>query len=423
MWLRQVKSRRSRLYSDAADDDDSVKQEPAEAGKSTSTSESFVTSMNIQPVGVVRSIYQLCTGTPRQGLLAPHARGRVELSELPIDIATDSVTGLEEFSHIWIVFLFHLNTNPSSGGGAGGANGDEHLRRRRAKIAPPALGGKKVGVFATRSPHRFNPIGMTLVKLDSIQIQTRHVQGQKPVKTVCLHVSGLDLVDGTPVIDIKPYVPDYDGAISMTDNDSTNTDTANSSYAYNLPTWVSEGLATKRDVCIDDTARQELRSILFDEKDTALEFYGRGAGESPVAGLEHVLKCIQEVLAMDVRSAWQTKKARQGKSQADRAARLQHVDVVSNNNDVFNEISNGVSASASVPSTGAECTQQIDNLLIHYTIEETTETSLKRPTSQGSGAEDKVIVTSIQLLMKHNNNNNRDSWPRNAIRLPILVET
>jgi hypothetical protein len=206
-----------------------------------------------------------------------------------------------------------------------------------------------------------------------------------------LHVSGLDLVDGTPVIDIKPYVPDYDGAVSMTDNDSTGT--VNSSY--NLPTWVSEGLATKRDVCIDDTAQQELRSILFDEKDAALEFYGRGADESPQTGLKNVLKCICEVLAMDVRSAWQTKKARQGKSQADRAARLQHVDVVSND----------VSVSASVPSTGAECTQQIDNLLIHYTIEEATETA--RPTSQGSGAEDKVIVTSIQLLKKHNNNNNR----------------
>ena len=377
----------SRLFSADNNDDDSVSEDPVESNSS-------LHSMNVQPIGVVRSIYQLCTGTPRQGLLAPHARGRVELNQLPIDIATDSVTGLEEFSHVWIVFMFHLNTNPNPTS----ASGDDQHRRRRAKIAPPALGGQKVGVFATRSPHRFNPIGMTLVKLDSIQIRTtKHVQGRKPHRTVCLHVSGLDLVDGTPVIDIKPYVPDYDGAGAvsiMTENDST-TGTVDSS-SYNLPTWVSEGLATKRDVCIDNTARQELRSILFDEKDsTALDFYGGGADESPQTGLENVLECIREVLAMDVRSAWQTKKTRQGKSQADRAARLQYLNVSS--------VSNGVSASASalVPSAGAECTQQIDNLLIHYTVEEATETA--RPTSQGSGAEDKVIVTSIQLLTKYNN--------------------
>jgi tRNA-Thr(GGU) m(6)t(6)A37 methyltransferase TsaA len=349
-------SHSSRLYSGASADDDndvSVSEDLAEASS----------LMTIQPVGVVRSIYQLSVGTPRQGLLAPHARGRIELNMLPIDIATDAVAGLEDFSHVWIVFLFHLNTSA--------AGGDEH-RRRRAKISPPALGGKKVGVFATRAPHRFNPVGMTLVKLDRIQVHQKHVQGRKPVKTVCLHVSGLDLVDGTPVVDIKPFVPDYDGVPI----DS----------GYKLPTWVSGGLATKRVVCIVDEARQELRNILH-ENESALEFYGGGADESPQVGFENVLQCIEEVLAIDVRSQWQTKKARQGKSQADRAARLRHV----SSNDV----------PVLVPSTTrAECTQQIDNLLITYTIEEATET--ERPTSQGSGAEDKVIVTSIQLL-KHDN--------------------
>jgi tRNA-Thr(GGU) m(6)t(6)A37 methyltransferase TsaA len=356
---RQAMSRSSRLYSTASttaasadyDDDDSVSEDLGETSS----------LMTIQPVGVVRSIYQLSVGTPRQGLLAPHARGRIELNMLPIDIATDAVAGLEDFSHVWIVFLFHLNTSA--------AGGDEH-RRRRAKIAPPALGGKKVGVFATRAPHRFNPVGMTLVKLDRIQVHQKHVQGRKPVKTVCLHVSGLDLVDGTPVVDIKPYVPTYDTPID----------------SYNLPTWVSEGLATKRVVCIVDEARQELRDILH-ENESALEFYGGCADESPQDGFENVLQCIEEVLAIDVRSQWQTKKARQGKSQADRAVRLRHV----SSNDV----------PVLVPSTTrGECTQQIDNLLITYTIEEATET--ERPTSQGSGAEDKVIVTSIQLL-KHDN--------------------
>jgi hypothetical protein len=103
---------------------------------------------------------------------------------------------------------------------------------------------------------------------------------------------------------------------------------------------------------------------------------------------------------MDVRSAWQTKKARQGKSQADRAARLRrHVPVLSNSdNDNDNDVPVLVSPSTATATAATCCTQQIDNLLIHYTIEEATET--ERPTSKGSGAEDKVIVTSIQFLAK-----------------------
>jgi hypothetical protein len=195
----------------------------------------------------------------------------------------------------------------------------------------------------------------------------------------------------------------------MTDNDSTKaTDTDTNRNNYNLPTWVSGGLATKRDVCIDATAQQELRNIMFDENDAALEFYGRNAGESSQTGYEHVRKCIEEVLAMDVRSAWQTKKARQGKSQADRAARLQqHVGVSSK--DVPATVPFTDTDTRANESVGTlQCTQQIDNLLIHYTIEEATETALKRPaTSQGSGAEDKLIVTQIQLLKKSRNKNNK----------------
>ena len=80
-----------------------------------------------------------------------------------------------------IVFLFHKNTNKAV----------------KAKVKPPRLDGAKVGVFASRSPHRPNPIGLTLAKLDGIVGNT-------------LLLSAIDLLDGTPVLDIKPYVPDYD---------------------------------------------------------------------------------------------------------------------------------------------------------------------------------------------------------------------
>lgn len=83
------------------------------------------------------------------------------------------------YSHVWLVFVFHHNTN----------------KKFRPKVAPPRLGGKtKCGVFATRTPHRFNNLGMSVVRLESVKGRT-------------LHFSGVDLVEGTPVLDIKPYHP------------------------------------------------------------------------------------------------------------------------------------------------------------------------------------------------------------------------
>lgn len=86
-----------------------------------------------------------------------------------------------DFLSVRIVFLFHKNTNKTV----------------KAKVKPPRLDGAKVGVFASRSPHRPNPIGLTLAKLDAIVGNA-------------LFLSAIDLLDGTPVLDIKPYVPDYD---------------------------------------------------------------------------------------------------------------------------------------------------------------------------------------------------------------------
>ena len=262
--------------------------------------------MTVQPIGVVRSIYRLCVGTPRQGLLAPHARGRIELSLPDNQSAQDAVIGLEQYSHIWILFLFHLNTLPKN-------------QKVPAKIAPPALGGIKVGVLATRSPHRFNPIGITLAKLDSIEIKSKVKGKNNNGARVVLHISGLDLVDGTPVLDIKPFVPHYDTADPQQqyDNNKQPLD-----KRVKLPPWVSGGLATRRHVKISEQAKQELQDILS-QKSKPLEFYGK-QGETPQQTLDNVIECIKEVLSTDVRSSWQTKKARKGKYQAERARRLQN---------------------------------------------------------------------------------------------------
>jgi tRNA-Thr(GGU) m(6)t(6)A37 methyltransferase TsaA len=130
----------------------------------------------MQSIGTFESAFKEKHGTPRQGAVAPNSKGRVRLhSWLP----TDALSGIEEYSHVWIIWVFHANTN----------------QRFKAKVRPPRLKGEKVGAYATRTPHRINPIGLTVVKLE------RREDGHT------LLCSGVDLIDGTPILDIKPYHP------------------------------------------------------------------------------------------------------------------------------------------------------------------------------------------------------------------------
>lgn len=337
-----------------SDTDGSVGERDRSRGRSTlsnnvESSSSMGTGLRVQPIGMVRSIYRLCVGTPRQGLLAPNARGRIDLFQLGDSSPADSVDGLEGYSHIWIIFVFHLNTqstNPS---------------KIKSKITPPALGGQRVGIYATRTPHRYNPIGITLCRLDRIVITDK--------KTVTLHISGLDLVDGTPVLDIKPFVPTYDSVQGL------------NGEAAVVPNWVEGGLATQRRVVFLDEAKSDLRAIL--ERDpSALEFYGpRHHETSRDETFESILNCIKQVLAIDVRSSYQTKKHRSGEFQAERSARMK-----------------GLTRSSSrTHDSGNLCTQQLDNLLISYEI--TKGSNLKRGPSENSGAEDILSVISIEHLL------------------------
>ena len=132
---------------------------------------------SVSPIGFVRSCFKEKFAIPRQPQLAPAARGVLELVA-PFDQG-DAVQGLEHVSHVWLLFVFHqaLEDKP------------------RLKVRPPRLGGNKsMGVFATRATHRPNGIGQSVVKLDMVEPNR-------------LHISGIDLLDGTPILDIKPYVP------------------------------------------------------------------------------------------------------------------------------------------------------------------------------------------------------------------------
>lgn len=137
--------------------------------------------LELRPIGVVRSCYHERFGVPRQAGLVPAAEG--EFHPFPPWDRADAWRGLEGFSHLWLIFWMHLNPQGPA----------HHL------VRPPRLGGnRRMGVFATRSPMRPNPIGLSVARLLGLE----HRAGR-----VHLHLGGIDLVDGTPVLDVKPYIP------------------------------------------------------------------------------------------------------------------------------------------------------------------------------------------------------------------------
>ena len=124
-------------------------------------------------------------GIPRQSGLAPLARGILRFSDShPAAVWRDAMRGLDGFSHLWVTFVFHQAV----------AEG------WKALVRPPRLGGKeKMGVWATRSPHRPNFLGQSLLEIESIDFD-------EP----CIGFRGVDLLDRTPVVDLRPFHPDHD---------------------------------------------------------------------------------------------------------------------------------------------------------------------------------------------------------------------
>lgn len=136
-----------------------------------------VSSLKI--IGHVKSCYPEKFGVPRQsGIVNDVVSELIIHPEWQPEIA---LQGLDSFSHIWIIFIFHKNSD----------------LRYHAKVHPPRLGGESMGVFATRSPHRPNPIGLSLVEI-------------KEVSKDRIFFKGGDLVEGTPILDIKPYLPQFE---------------------------------------------------------------------------------------------------------------------------------------------------------------------------------------------------------------------
>ena len=131
-------------------------------------------------IGRIETCWSEKNGTPRQGRANPASRGRLTLPN------TDCAAGLEAYSHVWLLFWFHLNT----------------CKRLPMKVMPPRLpaGMGKQGMLSTRTPHRFSPIGLTLARLLRVEGKT-------------LVLAEIDIVSGTPILDVKPYVPWSDSVV------------------------------------------------------------------------------------------------------------------------------------------------------------------------------------------------------------------
>ena len=138
--------------------------------------------MTLEPIATVRSCFGGKFAVPRQPGLCPSAWGRLVFH--PDYRSREAIRGIEGFSHLWLIFGFHETVGQGW----------------RPTVRPPRLGGNdRVGVFASRSTYRPNGLGLSIVKLEGVDLAT-------PDAPVLL-LGGLDLVDGTPVYDVKPYLP------------------------------------------------------------------------------------------------------------------------------------------------------------------------------------------------------------------------
>ncbi|MDE7121151.1 MAG: tRNA (N6-threonylcarbamoyladenosine(37)-N6)-methyltransferase TrmO, partial [Oscillospiraceae bacterium] len=135
----------------------------------------------MNPIGYICTDFKEKFGIPRQSGRVPSLSGRIVM--LPEYARPEAFRGIAEFSHLWLIFDFSQS----------------HRENWSPTVRPPRLGGnQRIGVFATRSPFRPNPIGLSCVKLQEVIFKESGVE---------LLVSGVDLLDGTPILDIKPYLP------------------------------------------------------------------------------------------------------------------------------------------------------------------------------------------------------------------------
>lgn len=206
----------------------------------------------LKKIGTVVSPFTKRMGTPRQGALVPSSRAFVE-----IYVPMETLEGIDQYSHAWIIFEFHANT--------------DLVASKKTKIRPPRGGGIKVGQLASRSPHRPNAIGLSLVKVERLDIHNHR-----------FYVSAIDLVNGTPVYDIKPYVPwDMPGRFD--------------GLPIKTPAWV-EGDDSLSQVAFTAAAESDLNDVLSRQLMAPLYTDKNN-------GFEGAIETLKQVLAQDPRAS------------------------------------------------------------------------------------------------------------------------
>lgn len=180
-----------------------------------------MTELKVPIIGYMKSPYREKFGIPRQPNLV-QVESYIEIAEPYQDLL--AFEGIEAFSHLWLIWQFHDNKNQQD-------------TKFRPQVRPPRLGGnKKIGVFATRSMYRPAPLGLSVVQFKAVK---------KVGKSIRVYVTGSDLLNGTPIIDIKPYIQ-YSDVVAH----------AESGYAQDAPErkvviW-TESAEQKKDVFIQD---------------------------------------------------------------------------------------------------------------------------------------------------------------------------
>ena len=234
------------------------KQLSDSAGELHSSNSHDAHAMKLSTIGKIVSPFTKRMGTPRQGMLVPSSRGYLQFSPT---LPAEAVDGISEYSHIWIIFAFHENTSLATS--------------QKSKIRPPRGGGIKVGQLATRSPHRPNDLGLSLVKLERWDPSLKR-----------LYISALDLVDGTPVYDIKPYV--HWDIPAVVDFDASK---------LRVPSWVEN----QDDVLPKVDFTKDAEAVMEDyfEFDYLAPLY---PSNDPTA-LEAAMQTLREILAQDPRSS------------------------------------------------------------------------------------------------------------------------
>jgi tRNA-Thr(GGU) m(6)t(6)A37 methyltransferase TsaA len=234
------------------------------------------------PVATLHSCFSRRNGTPRQPGLVSAARASLRLRA---GVPPDSLHGLADFSHVWVLYLFHANTDLHRGGDAA----------LKSRVAVPRLDGETRGVFATRTPHRPLPIGLSLGRLLAVDAQRG---------TVLLE--GLDCVDGTPVLDMKPFVPFCDAP-----------------QASRAPAWVAQAAPDGEPLAIAsvflpaDVERQLW--VAYGEAERSRAAREERPGPPLYASAGELAGLVRQALALDIRSL------RQRTGPAERRLAVYHV--------------------------------------------------------------------------------------------------